>query len=407
MPAALFLHGNSALNLRDGAAFATDKEKLVARAVFGNGPKDRSVLGEGVYKQYGIGQNGFNVASVQFALHYFFENEITLHGFLRNVAECTKVGGYFVGTCYDGKTVFELLRNKLRDESVVLYADDEKKAKMFEITREYSETGFPEDEQSLGYGVNVWQESINKSFREYLVNFDFLVRMMENYGFALVKKDEAIKLGLPDGTGIFNDLHRLMTDEIKRTPSLANNYRMASKMTELEKRISFLNRYFVFRKIAHVANLANLTKYLQDHASSTANESLEVDESEFKIGRLAKPALNPEQPATFIRKIDTEPMVIGEYDPITTTAPDQPVQADQRPATTEKRIESAPDQAVIETLAIQPPADQPTSVSLIGSLSRSARKSLSELPDKVVNSTLQQQPIVQKIRIQKPKITIL
>lgn len=395
MPAALFLEGNSALNLRDGAAFKTDKEKMVARAVFGNGPKDRSVLGEGVYKQYGVGQNGFNVASVQFALHYFFENEITLHGFLRNVAECTKVGGYFVGTCYDGKTVFEMLRGKLRGESVALYTDDSKRSKMFEMTRQYDETGLPEDEQSLGYGIDVWQESINKPFREYLVNFDFLVRMMENYGFALVQKDEAKKLGLPDGTGMFKDLFRQMTDEIKREPHRANNYRMASKMTELEKRISFLNRYFVFRKVAHVANLAKLTKYLQDHVS----ETVEPEEEEFKVG---KPGQEPKQPvATFIRKINTEPFVIGEYVPVDEHMHGSPLDGKEPSReSASKRIESAPDQAVIETLSVQgPPGVQLQTNAAV----ERAATTIAEISQ----DTLQQQPIMQKIRIKKPKINIL
>ena len=35
---------------------------------------------------------------------------------------------------------------------------------------------------SLGYAIGVYQESINKTFKEYLVNFNYFVRMMENYG---------------------------------------------------------------------------------------------------------------------------------------------------------------------------------------------------------------------------------
>ena len=33
------------------------------------------ILGEGVYRQYGKGINGFNISSCQFALHYFCETE--------------------------------------------------------------------------------------------------------------------------------------------------------------------------------------------------------------------------------------------------------------------------------------------------------------------------------------------
>jgi hypothetical protein len=54
--------------------------------------------------------------------------------------------------------------------------------KIYELTKQYSQTGFPDDENSIGC-FDVYQESINKTFREYLVNYPLLVRMMENYGF--------------------------------------------------------------------------------------------------------------------------------------------------------------------------------------------------------------------------------
>ena len=31
--------------------------------------------------------------------------------FVKNVSECTKLGGYFIGTTYDGKKIFQLLKN--------------------------------------------------------------------------------------------------------------------------------------------------------------------------------------------------------------------------------------------------------------------------------------------------------
>jgi hypothetical protein len=43
-----------------------------------------------------------------------------------------------------------------------------------------------------------------------------------------------------------------MTSEIKRNPNIASEYGTASTMSVDEKRISFLNRYFVFRKATRV-----------------------------------------------------------------------------------------------------------------------------------------------------------
>ena len=89
-------------------------------------------------------------------------NEQSLHSFLRNVSECTKVNGKFIGTCYDGKTVFNLLRNKRKEEGFAIFKKDKK---IFELNKMYDQTGFPDDELSLGYGINVYQETINKVFR--------------------------------------------------------------------------------------------------------------------------------------------------------------------------------------------------------------------------------------------------
>ena len=274
---ALFLHGNSAQNIRSGEAFAGHKEKMIARAVFGEGPKVRADLGASVYKAYGIAQEGFNISSCQFALHYFFENVRSMHNFVRNVAECTRVGGVFVGTCWDGKTVFNMLRNKSCGDS---FSISRYGSRVFQITKMYDYTAFPDDELSLGYSISVFQESIGKHIVEYLVNFEFFRRVMENYGFVLMNREEATQFGFPNGgTGMFEGLYYDMMAEISREPT--NRYGNAPNMTEDEKFISFLNRYFIFRKVRHVA-AEKITKLIEEtmpsvDASKCANATAMVN----------------------------------------------------------------------------------------------------------------------------------
>ena len=43
---------------------------MISKAIFGEGTKNEVTLGRGVYKNYGIASNGFNITSIQFALHY-------------------------------------------------------------------------------------------------------------------------------------------------------------------------------------------------------------------------------------------------------------------------------------------------------------------------------------------------
>jgi len=55
----------------------------------------------------------------------------------------------------------------------------------------------------LGYAIDIYQETINKTFREYLVNFNYLNRILENYGFVKLTSDELKELGLNNSVGSF------------------------------------------------------------------------------------------------------------------------------------------------------------------------------------------------------------
>lgn len=249
VPSALFVHGNSAFNIRDGSALLNDKAKQITAAVFGNGPKESEKIGKGVAKQYGKGDEGFNVSSCQFAIHYFFENPDTLRGFLKNVAECTKLNGYFIGTSYDGKTLFNELKKVKTNESIQI-VDDGKK--IWEVIKNYTASSFEDDSSSIGYKINVYQESINQYISEYLVNYDYFDRLMNAYGFQLVSKEEANEMGLPEGSGLFSELFINMLDEIKRNKFKESLFGEAPNMTSFERKISFLNRYFVYKKHTEV-----------------------------------------------------------------------------------------------------------------------------------------------------------
>jgi hypothetical protein len=267
-PAALFVQGNSGLNIRDTSAFPGDKdskEKKITDAIFGKGPKDTMLLGKAVYERYAEAEQGFQISSCQFALHYFFENPKLLHGFLRNLAECTAMNGYFIGTCYDGRTVFNILSRKKKDDSYIFKKVIRgKEQRICEIKKMYEETGFRDDETSIGYPICVYQDSINNYIVEYLVNFNYLTQLLEDYGFTIITKDEANHMKpdhLPNGTGMFSELFEMMESEIKETNGKARAYYgKAANMSEEEKDISFMNRYFVFRKVRSV-NAAKLEKH--------------------------------------------------------------------------------------------------------------------------------------------------
>jgi hypothetical protein len=287
MPYALFVVGNSALNVRSGKAMATDKGNAITQAVFGLNALDKN-LGPAVKRQYAKGEPGFDISSCQFAIHYMFENKHTFYNFMRNVAECTREGGYFIGTCYDGKTIFNKLKQKSQGDGETIYYNEKK---VWSMTKDYDSVSFENNISSLGYKISVYQESINQTIPEYLVNFDFLVETMSNYGFRLLPRDDAKKIGLPEGSGLFIEMYNKMMDEIRKFPKTEKEYGMAPGMMDYEKRISFLNRYFVFQKIA-TRNVEKLTKSIleqlpneiefEDKQTAIAQKVVEKADNELK-----------------------------------------------------------------------------------------------------------------------------
>ena len=187
----------------------------------------------------------FDVCSIQFAVHYMFEDKKKLYNFAKNVSDMTSIGSYFIGTCYDGKKVYDLLKNINYNESSEIYKNGNK---IWSIRKKYQddyESFLENDEDSLGFKISVFQESINKEFDEYLVNFDYFEKVMNDNGFVLDEEfalsDVEFKAN-EDFESIYNKIYNI------NKGSKYNN----RKMSEQEKKISFLNKCFVFKKISNI-----------------------------------------------------------------------------------------------------------------------------------------------------------
>jgi hypothetical protein len=253
VPNALFVQGDSSKNIKSGAALQTDLGKEIVDQVFGLSPR-KETIGPGILQNYATAKNGFDISSCQFAMHYFFKTPETLKGFLKNLAECTKLGGYFIGTAYDGNAVFNMLKPFARGHGDKIVEDGKK---VWEISKDYDQTTFVPDQSSLGYEIQVYQESINQHISEYLVNFEYFNTMMERFGFQLA--DKTRDLGdktFSSGSGLFSSLFYDMEKQVKETnknkTTKFNKFEFAQQMSNNEKKISFLNRYVIYRKIRNV-----------------------------------------------------------------------------------------------------------------------------------------------------------
>jgi len=92
---------------------------------------------------------------------------------------------------------------------------------------------------------------------------------MTAYGFEILSREEANEFGLPEGCGLFNELFLHMLDEISKNKYKAKDYGNAPMMSSIEKKISFLNRYFVYKKV-RVVNTESIELELGEYNETAA-----------------------------------------------------------------------------------------------------------------------------------------
>jgi hypothetical protein len=239
---------------------------------------------------------------------------------MKNIAECTKQNGYFIGTCYDGKLVFNELKKIKTGESIKIVEDGRK---IWEITKGYGGDTFDDDSSSIGYRIDVFQESINQTISEYLVNFDYFNRVMSAYGFEIISREEAKDLRLPEGSGLFSELFLNMLDEITKNKFKAKDYDQAPFMTASEKKISFLNRYFVYKKIRTV-NTENVELELGEYQETAILRNAEDTKHAQNVAKEEVKKLKPK-----VRKLSKKLLLIAA-----TEANDEPSETVKKPKKT-------------------------------------------------------------------------
>ena len=234
VPKMVFTIGSSAKNLASGDAGATPEESNMMRAILGKVSADGPI--PPFVEKYAKGRlrNGADCVAIMFAIHYFFENEISLTGFMRNVSDTLAMGGLFIGCCFDGQRVFDALRPIPEGGSLM---GKEKDAEIWKITKRYSGTDLTNGVESLGMPIEVDFVSIGTTQREYLVNFELLKAKMAEIGCDLLTQDECRALDLVNSTALFEESYDMAA---KRGQKFA--------MSPTVRQYSFFNRWFIFKR---------------------------------------------------------------------------------------------------------------------------------------------------------------
>lgn len=235
VPPMIFAIGDSSRPLVNGEGGSTPEEQRILRSIFARVPVGGDVP---VYVDRVGGarlKNGADVVACMFAIHYFFITPEAFSGFLNNLNDTLKVGGYFIGCAFDGDAVFNLLRDVPKGGSKVGKEGDD--TLIWTITKQYDEDDMPVGDDGFGLGIDVNFISIGTVHREYLVPFKLLEEKMKAIGCELLDDGELAALGLSKSTNMFEQSYEMALKAKQKYP-----------MSDSVKKFSFLNRWFIFKR---------------------------------------------------------------------------------------------------------------------------------------------------------------
>lgn len=247
-------------------------------------------------KYFGIASDGFDIVSSQFSMHYYFESRKSFDGFIRNLRENVKKGGYFIGTCYDGNKIFDYFKSQedkypdlseessdeeeseettemdmnlqdIKDLREKIMFKDVKGNTVYKIEKKYEIDNFDYNEEDdtnmFGQVIDVYMDSIGQVIPEYLVNFEFFVKVMGENGFkpvvptnvkrkysSIFRKDNFNEMNI----GNFKEILDKIREIEKSDPEFNERYYPAKDMggdysnKHPMYTLSSFNNYFVFQK---------------------------------------------------------------------------------------------------------------------------------------------------------------
>jgi SAM-dependent methyltransferase len=240
-PPMLFIIGDSSKSYANGNSGMDQEEADMLRATIGK------VNPAGRVPPYVDGKcrnqlkDGADLITSMFSIHYYFETKDKWQGFLQNIRDNLKVGGFFVCCCFDGNFMTALLEDVEKGDSIQ-GVDETTNSIIWKITKQFDlGAELPEtEEEGFGHAIDVEFLSIGSVHREYLVSYGLLLTQMNSIGCTLATPAECASLGIP---GPSQAVWETYDDPSK---SYASYY----PMTEPVKQFSSFNRWYVFRRTA-------------------------------------------------------------------------------------------------------------------------------------------------------------
>ena len=162
-----------------------------------------------------------------FSLHYFYENEEKLNGFIQNIVQNIKDNGKIILTFMDKDLVNNILT---KYNGRAIGKDTVSNAKVWAIIQDYNK----HQKSIYNRKINVFIENTGKLIPENLVDLNVLISKLSLYNIKLIE------------TETFQETFNKKKNEdlSKREKDIIYNL----DNNEILKEFSFLNRWVVFQK---------------------------------------------------------------------------------------------------------------------------------------------------------------
>ena len=296
----MFAQGDCSKSIENGDAFEPTEESvkvnrytdesltmanLINKSIFETIKKELILPDfKGVQNVYGKGgkseEDRFHIGSSQFAMHYFFKNKDTVQQFINNLKYTIRVGGYFIGTCYNGDRVLKLLRKqqdyryktKSNVKIELVMKSDESDENDEESDEKEENVDSEEEDRRFKYISDLYNKKIGgvsirveeKGFKgqeEYLVNFGLFDDLMKRNGFNKIK-NKSVEFS----TVYDHDISKMKSD------CIMNN--------DEEKVISFLNDKFIYNNVGVDSSVPYETVPMPRNNSNKGKARIDKEEEE-------------------------------------------------------------------------------------------------------------------------------
>lgn len=227
--------------------------------------KNKSMIRNIIQKRGG--KHTFDVASIQFAVHYCFDSEEGVDSVLTNIADSLRNNGIAIVTTFDGQKVYDALLKS--DTHTLKYGVGGET--LYTLSGAFSTGGKMPEFRDVGCRINVRLGSTTRDEPEYLVSKEFMLRKAEEHGLSLMPSDDVLRY-----FKYLNSACENMLNPASKMENRAGFYNAESQ----QQMVTFANLYcyYIFVKAPSTSiPVDDFIQHVPNTESTTTTTSMQVN----------------------------------------------------------------------------------------------------------------------------------